>query len=373
MRKGWLRSCRRGFTLVEVATAMGVSSVLMLGMGTALLIASRTVPGRQSRVDAAVSLAQASRTITDDLACATSFELINSRAIEFRVPDRDQDGQPELIRYEWTGEREARLTRQINAGGAAPITQSLSSAAFGFELGTRRVTENTAEVNTSDETLLSSFDGWTITLLPTITNNPVGSTSWAGQYFTIDRVSLPSSVSAVNITRVRLVMQRSVSSGTVSVAVHAVGTGVRPASIPIGTAATLAASSLPSSPGWVEFTMPSDCRVEANVGSFVIVAKGSAAGTATAQMYSSILASSDGGVAMWTTDAGATWNPAGSAQNANDHRFAVYGTYTTTTRKRTERIITTLRRVTVSLVPAISGGAPICTATCIRSEPEVTP
>ncbi|MCX5691810.1 MAG: prepilin-type N-terminal cleavage/methylation domain-containing protein [Planctomycetota bacterium] len=321
---------RRGFTLVEVVTAMGISSVVLVGMGTAVLVASRAVPAAQSRHASVVSLAEAGRMMTEDLSCATSFLVIDGRAVEFLVPDRDRDGKPEQIRYEWSPGNSPGLTRQTNGGGSTTISDPLNAAAFTYQLGSKVVTEHTTEQTTSAETLLANFDGWALAPLPTITNNPVGTASWAAQYFTINRIALPSTVTAIALTRVRLVLQRTSTVGTLSVGIHAAGTGVRPATIPVGTPAVLAASSLPSFAAWVDLPMPADVRVEANVSNFVIVVKGTQNATATAQMYSSILATADGGIAMWSNDSGSTWLPAASTQNSNDHRFAVYGTYTTT-------------------------------------------
>jgi hypothetical protein len=89
-------------------------------------------------------------------------------------------------------------------------------------------------------------------------------------------------------------------------------------------------------------------------------------------MYSSLLATADGGIAMWTSDSGFTWNPAASGQNTNDHRFAVYGTYTTTTRKQIDRTVNILKRVEICLIPENDESGRIDAAARIRSEPEVT-
>ena len=370
MKRADATNSRHAFTLIEVVAAMGISSVVLVGMGTAVVIASRAVPAAQSRLASALSVSEAARMMTDDLTCATSFTLLNGRAVEFLVPDRNRDGQPELIRYEWTSG--TGLARQLNGGSATAVSTPLSSASFTFDVGERLVSEYTAEEVTSPETLLTNFDGWPLTLLPTVTNNPVGTAAWAAQYFTINRVSLPSSVTSVALTRVRLVMQRTSTVGSVSIGIHAIGSGIRPATIPVGTPALVAASSLPSTASWVEFALPADVRVESNVNTFVIIAKGTESSTATAQMYSSLLATADGGIAMWTSDSGSTWNPAASGQNTNDHRFAVYGTYTTTTRKQIDRTVNILKRVEICLIPENDESGRIDAAARIRSEPEVT-
>lgn len=363
----------RGFTLVEVLAAMGVCAVVLGGMSAAVVIASRAVPAAQSRFSATLSLAEAGRMMSDDLSCATSFLLINGRAVEFLVPDRNRDGQPEVLRYDWSSGSGTGLTRQLNGGNPTVISAPLSSASFAYELSSRTVTQYVAEEETSPETLLATFDGWTLTLLPTVTNNPVGTSSWAAQYFTINRVSLPSTVTAISLTRVRLVMQRASGAGSVSVGIHAVATGIHPATIPVGTPAVVAAGSLPASPAWVDLVMPPDVRVESSVNTFVIVAKGTLSNTASVQMYSSLLATADGGIATWTNDSGRTWSPSASSQNANDHRFAVYGTYTTSNRKQLDRTATVLKRVEIALIPDTGELGRIDAAAYIRSEPEVTP
>jgi len=98
----WGRS-HYAFTLVELVVSLTSCTILIAGIGSAMVIATRAIPdpnGQQVSLRNAQLLADQ---MVFDLRFAFSFAEHTSHAVEFTVPDRNGDGEEERIRYEWSG------------------------------------------------------------------------------------------------------------------------------------------------------------------------------------------------------------------------------------------------------------------------------
>ena len=90
---------RWGHTLMELVVAMTAAAVLMGGMGGTIYLASRALHDGDSKAVQQVENRRVMERILDDAKLALLFSERTNTAIEFTVPDRDGDGQPETIRY----------------------------------------------------------------------------------------------------------------------------------------------------------------------------------------------------------------------------------------------------------------------------------
>lgn len=118
-------SCVRGYTLIELIVGMVSSAVLVSGLSSALYISSQALnldkrPARQSSIATEV-LGE----MMADLRHAISFSERSSTAVTFQVPDRDGDGQPETIRYAWSGTPGDPLLRQHNNGNVHSVAEDV--------------------------------------------------------------------------------------------------------------------------------------------------------------------------------------------------------------------------------------------------------
>ncbi|MCP3902587.1 MAG: hypothetical protein GY715_03040 [Planctomycetes bacterium] len=104
---------------MELIVALALTSILMVGMGGALMVGTRSMDTAedllvQTRAGGAVSQ------ITADARLATSIVDHTDTSITLLVPDRDSppDGSEERIRYTWEGAagKPAALVRQYNDG-----------------------------------------------------------------------------------------------------------------------------------------------------------------------------------------------------------------------------------------------------------------
>jgi len=116
---------RRGFTLIELIVGMAVMAVLMGAMVSSLAVASRALDDRVSPTARARAAATVVEEMHADLSEAQAFLERTASAVTFVVPDRNDDGRPEVIRYEWTGPADQRLLRTVNSGPAVAVAENV--------------------------------------------------------------------------------------------------------------------------------------------------------------------------------------------------------------------------------------------------------
>ncbi len=108
------RSRRTGFTLVEIVSSLLASSLLLMGLGASIFVASQANEPNMVRSVEQIDASQFLLLLQQDLAEAIEIESIQEKTICFSVADRDQDGMNERIRYEWSGVSRSPIWRQQN-------------------------------------------------------------------------------------------------------------------------------------------------------------------------------------------------------------------------------------------------------------------
>src|SRR5437764_11705927 len=128
------RSSRPGFSLMEMAVAFALVSIVLVAIGTVIVVAGKAVP---SSASAAASNATASADavisqVLGEVRFATSITESTPTAVTFTVPDRNNDNTPESIRYSWSGSPGDPLMRSYNHGTSSPIIPAVSSLSLGY-------------------------------------------------------------------------------------------------------------------------------------------------------------------------------------------------------------------------------------------------
>ncbi len=130
-----LPATRRSFTLVEVVLAMVIMTILMGGMASAIVLASRVLPDDNHPVTLQRMATTTAADLAAELATATRIISSSARMIEFQVPDRGHGAAgPETIRYEWSGTPLDPIERTYNGG--SPVTVATQVTAFDLALQT---------------------------------------------------------------------------------------------------------------------------------------------------------------------------------------------------------------------------------------------
>jgi prepilin-type N-terminal cleavage/methylation domain-containing protein len=304
---------QRGFTLIEMVVTVAILSVIMLGMGSAMIIATRALPEAENPAAAAIAAGSAAERLATELQYAVSINDSNATAIEFTVADRDDDDVAETIRYEWSGTPGDPLTRQYNGATAYEVLADVSQFELSYDLKTASV--ETQSPTESAETSLSSYSVGT-----DLGDYDVTSTGWYAQYFL---PSLPADAISWRVTRVQFRACKSGgSTGESRVQLQSAATG-----LPSGTVLeekTFLESTLTSSYTAREFCFSTVTDLSPDEG-LCLVFKWIADSTAcTIEGQTSGAAPADGYL-LTSADGGGSW----SLQSGQSLLYAVYGTVTT--------------------------------------------
>lgn len=125
--------CRSGQTLIELVIAMGVAGTLLVGMASATLITLRASDTSGSPLMSVLDAEAALNMMTADLQYALTISESQPTAISVTVPDRDNNGSPETIRYSWSGIVGQHLTRAYNGGAAKNIARGVHEFRIGYQ------------------------------------------------------------------------------------------------------------------------------------------------------------------------------------------------------------------------------------------------
>jgi prepilin-type N-terminal cleavage/methylation domain-containing protein len=125
---------RRAFTLVELVLSMAVMTVLLGGLASAMILASRAVPDRKSTLAAAMDGSYAADQLAAELFVAKSFSVRSATAVKFTLDDRNADGVDDTIRYEWSGTAGAPLTRKYNLAATVTVLSDVNEFVLGYDV-----------------------------------------------------------------------------------------------------------------------------------------------------------------------------------------------------------------------------------------------
>jgi prepilin-type N-terminal cleavage/methylation domain-containing protein len=364
------RSGARGFTLVELVASVAVMTVVTGGIASAMLLASHAVPDGRSAGDAVLQGYNASEQIVSELYCAQSFSVRTATAVEFAVADRDNDSNPETIRYEWSGTPGEPLTRQYNGAAAATVADDVQE--FDLAYNTKTQTETTIQQGTTwtVEVLLASAITWDGTT-PEYKMHPIDGTSWESEYL---EIIPPEGATQLKITLAKVMLQHV---GTVpedlTAGIHRSrndGTYI-PDAVPIGTPTTIPGSDLTTMLLWHDIMFSDVIINDPARTDYCLVLKGTGVIPAYVRQMFSKTAPNDGMYERWTTDGWASWDPRDNQINQNDLVFNVYGSFAMTG----EEEITTDRYFLTSIGMTLRVGsdpsAQVRTSSQIMNAPEV--
>lgn len=357
----------RGFTLIELSMALLVTSVLVGAVGSLVVMTARAAQGSPKTQSTSGGAGDALARISAELATATTMANCTGTGLTFTIPDRTGDGNAETVVYSWAGSG-SPLRRAENGRTAIDITGPLTNFALLYATTSTSEDQKTTSTATSAETLLSSFTGWT-GITPTARELGLTASTWGTQYFKVDAVSLPATLTQLNITRVR-VMLRAGTTGSVTAAIQSTGTGGQPSGTQVGSAATTPVASLGATQSWISMPLAGVTFTSNPTTGLNLVFKGTGTTSGYLRYLDSASAPSDTPQFLYSTTSGGTWLPS-SSRTRYDAPFEVYGTYSYTIDNTVS--VTTYRAKSVSVTVQSSGaGAPVTTTVRTLNLPVAT-
>lgn len=181
-----------GLTLVELLVSIAITTILMLAIGSVMLIATHAFPDVNGAANTIIVASGVAEQLAAELQYAIAINGCNATMIEFTVADRDANGVPETIRYEWSGTPGNPLTRQYNGGSVVEVLNSVQEFNLSYALET--ISEETPTGNESPETLLIGYD-----TPQAQASYAIKQVDWLAQYFL---PSLPGDAINWKVTRV---------------------------------------------------------------------------------------------------------------------------------------------------------------------------
>ena len=375
-RNAVARACRPAVTLIEVVVTTATMTVLLGGIGSALVVASRALPGPRDQLGAAIAAASVVGDIAAELYCAQTVTELAPAAIEFTVADRNNDAAPETIRYAWSGTDGDSLTRAYNGAAAVAVFDDVREFALRYYYLTDSYTTQKDAVAETDEATLASFEGWT-GITPNYVVCPLGTSDWAAVYFVL---APPNGATQLKITQASFMLRTDDLTGlsrvTASVYRPAVSGSAEPGAAMIGTAGSRMTADLTTdvTPFWTSFTL-SGVTVDLTgkpIEQFVVVLKSEGTNTAEVRLLNSKSAPNDSTVGIWSDDGGASWDPRSNARIQNDIPFRVTGTYQSSGLQDVTVDSFFLKSVGVRLRSGTDDTTGVESTTAILNVPEVT-
>jgi len=116
----------KGHTLIEMLISISIISIIMLGLGSVMLIASKALPDTGNPADTIITASVAAEQLESELKFAVTFSVRDANTVEFTVADRNGDDIPETIRYTWSGTAGDPLTRQYNGGTVFTVAEDVN-------------------------------------------------------------------------------------------------------------------------------------------------------------------------------------------------------------------------------------------------------
>ena len=188
----------RAYTLVELVLSMTIMTLLMGGLGSAIVIANRAIPDPNSTTAATLDGYYAAEQIASDLYVAQSFTVRTPTTVEFTVADRNHgDPGPELIRYEWSGTEGDPLTLQYNANPPTDVVPEVYEFDLTYGLTTKSVITIGEGTVWTEEAPLAYFGNCTAGD-PSLYTHVLGPGCADSEYF---EITPPEGVTELKITR----------------------------------------------------------------------------------------------------------------------------------------------------------------------------
>lgn len=350
---------RRGFTLVEMVLSMAVMTVLLGGIASAMILASRAMPDRDTPFSNTMDGYYAADRLAGELYAARSFSVMSPTQVTFTVADRNNDGVPETISYTWSGTAGASLMRQYNTDPVVALADSVNEFALTYD---RRTVCNTipSGVNESAETLLVSYDSSTGSQSDfAITNN-----AWVGQFF---KPTLPADATSWKITRVKIQAQvHGANKGTTRVQLRPSEVSNFPSTTVLDEVQMLE-NVLSPTYTWREFSFSKASGISPTQGICLVLQWVSDAHACDVAYQAAMSSPSSNTNLVMTNNTGSSWtSPANQSL-----LFYLYGTVTASTPPQTLHLYY-LTNVQVKLRVGNDANSRVQTTVQILNQPEVT-
>ncbi len=116
------KQSRSGMTMLELVVSIPTATVLIGAMAMCVTVMMRARSQDDMLFDRTYNLSKALNQMASDIELATSHVSSSASHLEFVVPDRNGDGLPEQMRYEWGGATGANANNILWKYNSSPLS-----------------------------------------------------------------------------------------------------------------------------------------------------------------------------------------------------------------------------------------------------------
>lgn len=114
MRKVVIATAHHGFSLMEIVVSLVATSVLTTGLMSAMFLTLKSTDLNLTNADELIDTADVLNQMLE-LQFTTEIISYTPAKLEVYIPDQDNDGDEEIIKYSWSGIAGDPLQRKYNA------------------------------------------------------------------------------------------------------------------------------------------------------------------------------------------------------------------------------------------------------------------
>lgn len=238
--------CRRAYTLFEVLISLGISGLLIAGISSTILVASKAADSTGPTTQA-IDSSRVVHQIATELAQAKLILGNSESEIEFIIGDVNNDGADDHMRYSFAGG--SALHRSLNGGTPVSILSAVANFNLAIETSVKEKNthlriRSTPAINASHETITSSA------------TTTIDASNYVSQHVTINdfAVALPAAADSWAIHGVSIrASQSGPVDGSLDVEIRLADETGQPTSLVLASE-SVDESSLPTSMDWVDVT-----------------------------------------------------------------------------------------------------------------------
>ncbi|MEX0652783.1 MAG: prepilin-type N-terminal cleavage/methylation domain-containing protein [Phycisphaeraceae bacterium] len=171
-----------GFSLIELVIAIALSAVVMMALGSAIVLASRAMPGADSPALTSHETGRVLEQFSNDLQHAIHITERSDHAVTFTVADRDGDGSPQRIRYAWAGSPGDPLTWQLDEHDPVDLLPAIDA----FDLTYEQVARTETYPGPAVEGIQTAVSSHGTPAFSDRDEFSITSSNWIGQFITPD-------------------------------------------------------------------------------------------------------------------------------------------------------------------------------------------
>ena len=168
---------------MEVVIASAISAILLMSLRGVVMLSASAVPRMNERARTREDVAAFISDLRLELQAAERIENVEANVLQFTIPDRDANGQPESILYLFNSGAESGVLRSTGVWDLVAVLPA-TRVRFAAERSVRTERVPGESIEDSAPSVLAGFDAgsWTAASNPiSLQLTPIDQTRWAAQ------------------------------------------------------------------------------------------------------------------------------------------------------------------------------------------------